>query len=609
MNNTMRLKKRTVSILIVLFTISTQLFPAIFSSPIVSFPNQERGITVYAEQNDSAENDTTISENEENQAEVHLNISPDSEFDNSALPELDAEAYILIDRKTGQTICSKNPEKRMYPASTTKILTGILALEMGDLNDIMTASEKAIRDIGPGGSNIGIIAGEKMRLENLLDALLVKSANEAANIVAENLANSRADFIALMNQKAVEVGAIDTHFTNTNGFHEDEHYTTAYDLAKIANYAMNNKKFREYVAKRNFVLSPTNKHAEWERMWTTNQLLLEEAVKGFAITGIKTGYTTPAGYCLVTSGIDNNDMELLCVVLGVYGESASSKRFKIATDLLKYGFDNFKSNTFIKENELVETISVIGGVSSDTVDAVSNGTIKIFLPIDKEKWTISRIEYVKSEIIAPVVKGEILGYVEYRDRGKFVGRVNVVAAENIVADKNTTREAPKRKDTGSAFTLSNDIIDLNSTGTKSNSANQTTGVDSNNNLSEEDDIVGNISIISAANNQDDADADEHKNEASTSKSAKSIANNVNSKNNGSDAENDSASTADDEANEEEGKTSFFKSNAFQRTLLIIISLAVVISAIRTINSFLELKRSSGRRPRRRRKRNINKRLH
>ena len=389
---------------------------------------------------------------DENDVSVYPETAAESMFDSSDAPDFDADAYILIDRRTGQTICSKNADMKLYPASTTKIMTAILAIEMGDLDEIMTASVRAVRDIGPDGSNIGIIAGEKMRLDNLLDALLVRSANETANIIAENLCETREDFIALMNKKAKELGAFNTNFTNTSGFHETTHYSTAYDLAKIANYAMNNPHFRKTVAQRNINLAPTNKHASWDRMNTTNSLLTDDTISGFAITGVKTGYHSASGYCVVAAGIDNNDMELLCVVLGVRGTVAgtSAKRFKIAADLLAYGFENYQMRTFIRAGESIGAISVLGGENLDTVDVVSDGTIRQFMPVDQEKWDISRIEYLKSEVPAPVENGDTLGYVEYRNNGGFAGRVNLIASSDIQALKGGVREIPNRGDTGSA---------------------------------------------------------------------------------------------------------------------------------------------------------------
>ena len=388
----------------------------------------------------------------ENDVSVYRNYGPYSAFDPPDFDEMDADSYILIERRTGQTICAKNPEDRLFPASTSKIMTAILAIEMGDMGAVYTASPRAVRDIGPDGSNIGIIAGEKMRLDNLLDALLVKSANETANIIAEGVCDTRDEFISLMNKKARDLGAYNTNFSNTSGIHEPTHYTTAYDLALIANYAMNNPEFRAIVRQRSIILNPTNKHDSWEKMNTTNNLLYDDNIKGYKVTGVKTGFHSEAGYCVVASGIDENNMELLCVVLGVHGTVAgtSAKRFKIASDLLSYGFANFKMSTFIHDNEKVGSASVLGGDNLDSVDALSDGTIKLFLPVDKTKWNVSRIEYIKSETVAPVLSGDTIGYVEFRNSGDFAGRVNLVASTDIPALKGGVRDFPKRVDTGSA---------------------------------------------------------------------------------------------------------------------------------------------------------------
>jgi D-alanyl-D-alanine carboxypeptidase len=388
---------------------------------------------------------------DENDVSVHPEASAESMFSLSDQPDFDADAYILIDRRTGQTICSKNAEKRLYPASITKIMTAILAIEMGDMDKMMTASVRAVRDIGPDGSNIGIIAGETMRLDNLLDALLVRSANETANIIAENLCETREEFIALMNAKAVELGARNTNFTNANGVHDTTHYSSAYDLAKIANYAMDNARFREIVAQHSIILAPTNKHLSWDKLSNTNSLLTDESITDFDVTGVKTGYHSAAGYCIVASG-KSGGMELLCVVLGVRGEAAgtSARRFKIASDLLSYGFNNFQASTFISDNEFVGTISVLGGESHDTVDAISDGTVRLFLPVERQKWDISRIEYIESEVAAPVESGDIIGYVEFRNAGQFAGRVNLRASSDVPAVKGGVRTPSHRGDTGSA---------------------------------------------------------------------------------------------------------------------------------------------------------------
>ncbi|GAE90587.1 D-alanyl-D-alanine carboxypeptidase family protein [Acetivibrio straminisolvens] len=217
--------------------------------------------------------------------------------------DINARAYILIDSKTGQVLAEYNPDFKTYPASTTKIMTAILALELGDLDQIMTVNQSAIDDIGPGGMHIGLLPGEQLELRYLLDALLVRSANETAYVIAENLCSSRQEFYNLMNEKAKELGATNTNFLNPCGIDNGEkgknHLTTARDLAKISQYAMTIPQFREIVQKTIIKIPPTNKHSEEVIVGTTNRLLLYEKSRYKSeyfskVTGIKTGYTDRA---------------------------------------------------------------------------------------------------------------------------------------------------------------------------------------------------------------------------------------------------------------------------------------------------------------------------
>lgn len=158
---------------------------------------------------------------------------------------IDSSSYILIDSKSGQVLYEHNADARRYPASTTKMMTAIVALENAELDRMMTASLEAVNDIGKDGMNIGIMAGEQIDLERLLQALMISSANETANIIAENISGTRKDFMDLMNKRVAEIGAVNTHFTNPCGAHDKNHYTTARDLAAIARHGMTIPKFRE----------------------------------------------------------------------------------------------------------------------------------------------------------------------------------------------------------------------------------------------------------------------------------------------------------------------------------------------------------------------------
>jgi len=471
--------------------------------------------------------DDDLGDTPENVTTLIANDISFGEFDTSKMPEIDAEIYLLVESRSGVVICSKNADERLYPASITKIMTGILAIELGDPEQMMTASVAAVRDIGQDGGNIGIVAGESMRLDNLLDAMLVRSANETANIIAENLFDTRQEFIDLMNLRARQLNATSTQFTNTTGYHEESHYSTAADIARITRYAMRNREFRKYVIKPSILLNPTQQHPAWDRMANTNTLLRNESLTLMTITGVKTGFTTPSGYCIVASAEDQSGMELISIVFGVRGEGGGERRFTMALDLLKYGFNHFKTNTFVNEGEKVDTVSVRNGMSKDTVDAVSDGTIRLFLPIDNDLWNVSRVEYVRSEVTAPVSQGEVLGYIEYRLNGKLAGKVDVIAAEGI-ADRKGNISAP-------APTPTNILLGRNITNNGGSSRSQASSSD-----------------------QDGT-----------------------SSNSGSTG-NDSSDSADADPAGFPG--TLIRSSLFQISVLVILTLAVIISSFRTIVS-------------------------
>lgn len=342
-----------------------------------------------------------------------------------------ADSYILIDSETGGVLCEKNSQNRQYPASTTKILTAVLALETGDLGKVMTASQPAVDDIGPNGSNIGIIPGEKIRLENLLQAMLICSANEASNIVAENISSGREEFIGLMNRKAGELGATGTNFTNASGIHDPSHYTTASDMAIFARYAMTLPKFREIVCMPNLAMPPTNKHPEWPPLSNTNRLLASVKKDMYVVNGIKTGFTGPAGYNLVASAADGSGMELISVVMGVRNENAQENVRKYSEELLDYGFNNFKRVVLLEKGRVYRNVKVEDAADIYGLDLITADGLTCVLPKDDTMGNIKEIPHVGDNISAPVNKGDIMGYVEFLKSGTSIGRINLLAARSI----------------------------------------------------------------------------------------------------------------------------------------------------------------------------------
>ena len=225
-----------------------------------------------------------------------------------------SEAAILIDSKTGQILYEKNAYTKKYPASTTKILTAILAIENCNLNDTVTVTKSAISAVPAGYSSANLIEGEKITIQNLLIVFLVHSANDAGYVLAEHVSGSIDNFSRLMNEKVLSLGCENTHFTNPSGIHDDSHYTTAYDLSLIAKYCMQNETFRNLVSMQTCTIPSTNKSTT--RKYSNTNNLIDPSSKFYLkeCIGIKTGYTSEARNCLVSSCIKDN-LELICVVL------------------------------------------------------------------------------------------------------------------------------------------------------------------------------------------------------------------------------------------------------------------------------------------------------
>ena len=229
---------------------------------------------------------------------------------------------VLMEANSGKILYEKNSNQVRYPASTTKIMTAILVLENCELTDVATVSRNAIHSIPPDYVLCNIKEGEELTIEQLLNVLLIPSANDAAVVLAEHISGSVSKFSDLMNEKAKEIGCKNTHFVNPNGIHNKNHVSTAYDLALIGRYAMKNDTFRRIVKKTQYTLPATNKYSKTDRTFkTTNDLLIKNTSKSKSnyyypdAIGVKTGYTGDAGNCLVASAKRDN-MEVISVVLG-----------------------------------------------------------------------------------------------------------------------------------------------------------------------------------------------------------------------------------------------------------------------------------------------------
>ena len=254
---------------------------------------------------------------------------------------ISAKSAVLIDCTSGRVLYEHNSYEKLPMASTTKIMTGLLACESGRMNENVKTSAFAS---GTEGSSLWLKVGEKLTLEELTYGLMLKSGNDAAVAIAEHLGGNQDAFAILMNKKAREVGAKNTNFKNPHGLDCEGHYTTAYDLALIAAEAMKNKKFREIVSTKNYSIPMEGE--KWNRALKNHNKLLWQYD---GCNGIKTGYTKKCGRCLVTSA-EKNGAELICVTLNDPDDWKDHKY------LLDYGFEKFHRNQVVKKGEKVTDV-------------------------------------------------------------------------------------------------------------------------------------------------------------------------------------------------------------------------------------------------------------
>ncbi len=345
-------------------------------------------------------------------------------------PQVSSQAAILMDVNTGVILYSKNIHERLYPASTTKIMTCLLAMENGNLDDMVEFSHDAVFSVPSDGSNMGMDVGESLTLEECLYGIMVASANEAANAAGEYVSGSIEDFVALMNERAKEIGCTDTHFVNTNGLHDPQHYTSAYDLALISSLFFQNETLCKIsnTARHHFEATPTQPDDFYKN---NKHKLINGEIPYDGIIGGKTGYTDDSRQTLVTCA-EQNGMRLVCVVF----KEESPEQFTDTVELFDYGFHNFQVLN-ISENEEKYNIESTGflQIGNDVF-----GSSEPILSIDTDSYVIipntvsfqdldSEIDYSQSD--ANRVAG-----IEYSYHGMYVGNAYL----NLVTDNASSYE-------------------------------------------------------------------------------------------------------------------------------------------------------------------------
>ncbi len=334
-------------------------------------------------------------------------------------PEISAGSAVLIDSSTERILYSKDSDQKMYPASTTKILTAILTIENGNLDDVYTVPYEAISIIPSGYTVAALQVGEQLTVRQLLEVMLIHSANDAANVLAFYVSGSIDNFANLMNNKVAELGLKNTHFTNPSGQHDENHYSTAYDLAILMKYCMKNPTFRSLSNLKSCTIPATNKY-EQRVFNTTNELLVydnREVASNYyyqyAIAG-KTGYTTQAKNCLV-SVANRENLELICVVLsvGIYPNNLSAK-FIDTKALFEFGYNNYTIRKLRDKNAIAEQIEIKNGTrETKNLDLLISDDISALISADDLDTTFSPEIEVEENLSAPISQGQIVGKITY----------------------------------------------------------------------------------------------------------------------------------------------------------------------------------------------------
>lgn len=398
------------------------LYKIIFVFLIILLPST----TVFADDILPAEDNFDISEILEDIESI------ETASNSSQIPTINSRAYVVIDRNSNTVLVGKNENQKKKMASTTKIMTALVVIENNNLSDTVEISKKAA---STGGSRLGLKTGDKLTVSDLLYGLMLRSGNDAAVALAEYTSGSINAFAELMNKKASELGLSNTHFVTPHGLDEDEHYTTAYELAILANYALNNEFFAKIVGTKTYTIT-INGYPK--SITNTNELLGNLS----GVYGVKTGFTNGANRCLV-SACKRSNMDIICVVLG-----ADTKKFRTTDSikLIEYCFNNF---SYVNIEEIIA--NNFENWKKDNINSfVINKGISNYINLAYDKPQHSKIP-VKNDLIdkfnifincntnleSPVIEGSPIGNItlELENQTIYYGNINIkssIARKNIL---------------------------------------------------------------------------------------------------------------------------------------------------------------------------------
>lgn len=347
--------------------------------------------------------------------------------------ELNSDAAILMDATTGEILYEKNIYKKEYPASITKVMTALLAFESGKMDETITFSHNAIFGIEAGSSHIALQEGEQITMQQAMYALLLRSANEAALGIAEQVDGSVEKFAKHMTQRAKELGCKNTNFVNPNGLHDENHYTTAYDMALIAKEALKFQEFKEIIKTTYYEIPPTNKQQETRYLHGQHQMIKPPSIYVYeGCEGGKTGFTDEAQNTLITYAKKDNT-ELIVVVFQCKG----AQHYEDTIKLFDYGFSQYKTIELSSIDAISETIPVLKEKTEiDSIIAKPSETIYKTVPIDFDISKMTKSANIPENLTAPINKNDTVATVTFYYNQEPIKTVELLADHSVILEEN-----------------------------------------------------------------------------------------------------------------------------------------------------------------------------
>ena len=348
-------------------------------------------------------------------------------------PEITATSGMVIDCIDGKILYSKNADEKLYPASLTKVLTAILVVEKCGLQDNVTINQSAKDKVESGYLTANLKTGEVFTVEQLLNLLLISSYDDVANALAEYVAGSEEEFVKMMNEKAKEIGCTNSNFLNCHGEHDTNHYSTAHDMALIANHAVKFETIRNIAQVTEYGLPATTIYTGNDRYFYTSNEMLQTGSKNYYkyAKGLKTGFTTPAGNCLMAYA-EKSGLKLVSVTMK---STTSNSRYEDSEAILEYAFDTNTIRTIAEAGTNIQTVTVKKARKEDKkLNMVLEKPITAVVKVENEETPIEPQINLNSKIKAPIKKGTVLGTVSYEIEGKtYTG--NLIAENDVKKSK------------------------------------------------------------------------------------------------------------------------------------------------------------------------------